>query len=48
MHQAWSEFISSGSPGWQPYDTENRNTLIIGEHWGLAADPYADVRAAWT
>jgi para-nitrobenzyl esterase len=48
MHRAWSEFISSGSPGWQPYDTTSRHTMTIGEHWESAADPYAEVRAAWT
>ncbi|MGH3417369.1 MAG: hypothetical protein ACRDSS_12945 [Actinocrinis sp.] len=48
MHRAWIRFITSGSPGWQPYERTTRSTMLIGEQWTSADDPYAAERAAWT
>jgi para-nitrobenzyl esterase len=47
MHSAWIEFIATGSPGWSPYDLEQRATMLIGEEPSVAADPFATQRAAW-
>ena len=48
MHQAWCEFITTGSPGWKPYDQTHRATMTLDEHSTLATDPYAAERDAWT
>ena len=48
LHDAWGAFATSGDPGWSPYTTMYRSTLIFdpaGPY--VAADPFAAVRAAW-
>ena len=47
MHRAWIEFVTSGSPGWQPYTTTDRATMIFDEHPAVTRDPYAAQRPAW-
>jgi len=46
MHQAWVEFVSSGSPGWTDYDLDTRTTMRIGDDWVHTPDPYALQRSA--
>lgn len=48
MHEAWVDFVSSGSPGWVDYTLDARATMRIDEHWTLTEDPYAVQRSAWT
>ncbi len=48
MHQAWVEFVSSGSPGWTDYNLDTRTTMRIGDDWVLTPDPYALQRSAWS
>lgn len=44
MHSAWIEFIATGSPGWSPYDVDQRATMLIGEESAVVADPFAAQR----
>ena len=47
MHAAWIEFIRSGDPGWQRYDSEDRATMCFDEPSTLQNDPYGAEREAW-
>ncbi|KOG91119.1 hypothetical protein ADK38_04940, partial [Streptomyces varsoviensis] len=47
MHAAWVRFARTGDPGWAPYDTERRATMVIGRDWEVRDDPRAAVRRAW-
>lgn len=46
-HAAWVRFAHTGDPGWKPYDTRRRATMVIGHRWTLRDDPRASVRRAW-
>jgi para-nitrobenzyl esterase len=47
MHSIWVSFITSGTPGWAPYDTERRAVGLLTEDLTEAADPAGDERALW-
>ncbi len=47
MHAAWVRFARTGDPGWAPYDTGRRATMVIGRDWELREDPRGGVRRAW-
>ena len=47
MHQAWSDFIKTGNPGWPRYDLVTRATMIFDDTSELAQDPKAEERKAW-
>jgi para-nitrobenzyl esterase len=47
MHRAWTDFVTSGSPGWSRYDLDSRATMRIGDQWTLVNDPFRAERAAW-
>lgn len=45
MHTAWVNFIKNGDPGWNQYDPQKRNTMIISsEEWGEKNDPWHNER----
>ncbi|WP_329115759.1 carboxylesterase/lipase family protein [Streptomyces sp. NBC_01465] len=45
VHGAWVAFATTGDPGWEPYDTATRTTMVFGDGAVLAA-PESDPRAA--
>ncbi len=47
MHAAWIQFIRSGDPGWQRYDSDDRATMCFDEQSTLQNDPYGAEREAW-
>ncbi|MFG2501062.1 carboxylesterase/lipase family protein [Streptomyces sp. NPDC048441] len=47
MHAAWIRFARTGDPGWAPYDTRRRATMVIGSRWRVREDPRGVVRRAW-
>ena len=47
MHQAWTQFIKTGDPGWSRYETDNRYNMRFDEHSELVSDPDAGKRHAW-
>jgi para-nitrobenzyl esterase len=47
MHRAWIEFVTTGSPGWQPYTTTDRATMIFDGHPTVKLDPYVEERPVW-
>ena len=48
MHSAWVRFVTTGDPGWPPYDTERRATMCIAAEWSVLDDPRGQERRAWT
>jgi len=46
-HRVWVDFITSGNPGWAPYDLASRTTGLLTETVTAAADPAGDERALW-
>ena len=47
MHRVWVEFITSGAPGWAPYDTGHRTTALLSDAVRPVGDPAGDERAVW-
>lgn len=47
MHGAWVSFVKTGDPGWAPYDTTTRPTMVFDEQSGVQQDPRAASRTAW-
>ena len=47
MHRVWVDFITSGDPGWAPYDTGRRTTALLAEEVTAVDDPAGDERAVW-
>lgn len=47
MRAAWVRFARTGDPGWAPYDTRRRATMVIGDRWVLRDDPRGGIRRAW-
>ncbi len=46
-HRVWVDFITSGDPGWAPYDLTSRTTGLLTETVEAADDPAGDERALW-
>jgi para-nitrobenzyl esterase len=46
-HGAWLSFITDGTPGWSPYDLDERPTGLLTETLDQALDPSGDERALW-
>jgi para-nitrobenzyl esterase len=46
-HRVWVDFITSGDPGWAPYDATRRTTGVFTESVTPADDPAGDERALW-
>jgi len=47
VHRTWVSFVSSGSPGWEAYDTSRRTTGLLTEDLSVVEDPAGDERAVW-
>ncbi len=47
VQDAWVEFAKTGNPGWDPYNTRDRKTMLINNKWELQTAPHAKVLAAW-
>jgi para-nitrobenzyl esterase len=46
-HRVWVDFITSGDPGWAPYDLTHRTTGLLTETVAAVGDPAGDERALW-
>jgi para-nitrobenzyl esterase len=46
-HRVWVDFITSGEPGWAPYDTVSRTTALLTGELSAVDDPAGDERALW-
>src|SRR5581483_3418036 len=44
MHTAWVRFITDGDPGWTPFDTSTRTSMVFDETSKPMEDVLADVR----
>ena len=47
VHRVWVDFVTSGSPGWAPYDASRRTTGLLAEDVRVVDDPAGDERAVW-
>ncbi|WP_395571878.1 carboxylesterase/lipase family protein [Streptomyces sp. BK79] len=47
VHATWVRFATTGSPGWDPYDTGRRATMRIDAEWTQVTDPRRRERQAW-
>jgi para-nitrobenzyl esterase len=47
VHRVWVDFVTSGSPGWAPYDAARRTTGLLAEDVRVVDDPAGDERAVW-
>jgi len=47
VQDAWLAFARTGDPGWPPYDTANRSTILFGETCEVVDDPKSSERQAW-
>lgn len=47
MQDAWIEFAKTGSPGWAPYTTAERQTMLINTTWQFQTNPHAKEIRAW-
>lgn len=46
MHKVWVEFARTGNPGWTPFDTEKRMTMVFNEICQEVSDPWKFEREA--
>lgn len=44
MHRAWVDFMRTGDPGWEPYDTNRRRVMAFDEECRVVEDPHAPSR----
>jgi para-nitrobenzyl esterase len=47
VHAAWTNFISTGNPGWSPYAVPSRQVMLFDSPSMVAHDPLALVRSLW-
>ncbi|HVF76450.1 MAG TPA: carboxylesterase family protein [Acidimicrobiales bacterium] len=47
MHGAWVRYITTGDPGWRPYDLDRRVTRQFGGAGGEVEDPRPEERLLW-
>ena len=47
MHDAWTNFIRDGDPGFAPYSLDQRQTMVFDDTSVVVADPDAEERVAW-
>lgn len=47
MQDAWIAFAKIGSPGWAPYTTAERQTMLLNTTWQLQTNPHAKELRAW-
>jgi para-nitrobenzyl esterase len=48
MHDDFVRFATTGDPGWKPYDTDSRTTMIYDAVSAPVSDAAGVERAAWT
>ncbi|MGW1602077.1 carboxylesterase/lipase family protein [Streptomyces eurythermus] len=48
VHETWIRFARTGDPGWAPYDTVRRTTMLIDADWRQIDDPRGQEYQAWT
>ena len=46
MHKAWMDFARTGKPGWTPFDTQKRLTMVFNETSREVSDPWKFEREA--
>jgi para-nitrobenzyl esterase len=47
MARAWIAFAASGNPGWKPYDTTDRPTMVFDLQSRVENDPFGAERRIW-
>jgi len=47
LHRVWVDFITTGDPGWAPYETATRTTGLLADGVNAIDDPAGDERACW-
>lgn len=47
VHGSWTRFIRDGDPGYPPYSTARRETMVFDDTSGVVQAPDAEERAAW-
>ena len=47
VHRVWVDFITSGDPGWAPYDPARRATALLAQDVSVVDDPAGAERAVW-
>ncbi|MFE7503823.1 carboxylesterase/lipase family protein [Promicromonospora sp. NPDC057488] len=47
MHAAWVRFAQTGDPGWAPYTTDDRTTMVFDSRSEVVADAAGLERRAW-
>jgi para-nitrobenzyl esterase len=47
MARAWIAFARTGNPGWKPYDTTTRPTMVFDLESRVENDPFGAERRAW-
>lgn len=47
VHRAWTRFIHHGDPGFPPYSSARRETMVFDEEPCVVVDPDGAERAAW-
>jgi len=47
MARAWIAFAKTGNPGWTPYDTTTRPTMVFDLQSRVENDPFGAERRAW-
>lgn len=47
MHSAWVNFASTGDPGWDPYTTQQRATMVFSTDTAVTKDPHSHERQLW-
>jgi para-nitrobenzyl esterase len=47
MARAWIAFAKTGNPGWRPYDTTSRPTMVFDLESRVENDPFGAERRAW-
>jgi para-nitrobenzyl esterase len=47
VHRVWVNFVTSGDPGWAPYDIARRTTGLLTDTISAVDDPADDERALW-
>ncbi|MEC3974109.1 carboxylesterase/lipase family protein [Amycolatopsis sp. H20-H5] len=47
MHSAWVRFVTTGDPGWAPYDPPARTTMLFDDVSTVVDDPAQPERLLW-
>ena len=46
-HRAYVDFVTAGDPGWQPYNVDERPTMVFDEESRVVNDPFRMERELW-